>query len=123
MIDTVFPTVQSVEALLRAAVIFKFDCQGESHLYAGSPQFAEAVNSLLATVVQSYRESGDERRAKNWEELYVLDNNHDRFEFVKSYSRKHPQWNAMDDGDKKAWLDLVAAPYRIQQGDYAALLD
>ncbi|MEC3952906.1 hypothetical protein VMT65_07685 [Nocardia sp. CDC153] len=121
MIEAVFTTVQSVEALLRAAVVFKFECQSESHLYAGSPQFADGVHGLLNTIIQNYRESGDERRAKNWEDLYVLDNP-ERFEFVRSYSKKHPKWNTMNDSDKKVWLDVVAAPYRIRQADYQLLL-
>ncbi|MGP3968013.1 hypothetical protein [Streptomyces sp. 6N223] len=116
-----FSDISSIEALLRGTVLFKFDCP-QAEMYVGSPQHSEAASLLLQAVIDEYRRSGKEEVAKRWEKHYLLSNHPERREFVGQYARRHPKWASMDTQQRKAWIDTVAAPYRISDEDYQSIM-
>ncbi|BDT89850.1 hypothetical protein [Nocardia cyriacigeorgica] len=113
-----FPDHRSVVALLRACVSFKFDCSDASELYVGSPQYAAAVRSVFDAVVARYRAAGQCGAAEQWIATFDLANHPERAEFVREYALSHPKWNSMDFQQRKDWVEVVAAPYRVSHEDY-----
>ncbi|MBF6425282.1 hypothetical protein IU440_11365 [Nocardia cyriacigeorgica] len=123
MISIEIPEYPSVEALLRACVVFKFKCTGESDLYIGSPLYAAAVNSVFNTVIDYHISAGRSDIANKWIETYDLERHPERAEFVREYALKHPKWGSLDGQQRRDWVDVVAAPYRISDEDYTKYID
>jgi hypothetical protein len=113
------PTPAAAEALLRAAVLFKFDGGPDAEPYAGSPQYAEALDALLTAVVEGHRAAGRDGMARRWADLYRLGGHAERRALVRERARRHPDWATLGEADRRAWVAVVAAPYRVSDDDYA----
>lgn len=118
-----FPDNRSVEALLRASVVFKFECPEESEMYVGSPQYAAALRAILDAVVAQHKAAGASGVASRWLDTYDLAASPERSRFVHDYALRHPKWATMDEHQRKAWVDVVAAPYRIKEEDYPKYIE
>ncbi|WP_129840743.1 hypothetical protein [Streptomyces sp. RFCAC02] len=117
-----FESVTDMEALLRAAVLFKFEGGTDAEPYVGSPAYARALDRLLDAVVTAHREEGRGGTADRWAGLYRLSGHAERAEFVRRWSRRHPRWEELDDAGRREWLGVLAAPYRLGERDVADLL-
>ncbi|WP_052848959.1 hypothetical protein [Streptomyces avicenniae] len=114
-----FDTPVAAEALLRAAVLFKFDGGSDAEPYVGSPPYAHAVRRLLAAVADGHRAAGREGTARRWLDLYRLGGHDERLLFVREFARRHPDWDTLDDAARRAWVETVAAPYTVSDDDLA----
>ncbi|MEV1007148.1 hypothetical protein [Streptomyces sp. NPDC049881] len=114
-----FDTPVAAEALLRAAVLFKFDGGGDAEPYAGSPPYAHAVRRLLAAVADAHRAAGRAGTAQRWLDLYRLGSHEERLSFVREFARRHPDWDSLDAEARRAWVEVVAAPYSVSDDDLA----
>ncbi|MFF3228183.1 hypothetical protein ACFYV7_35690 [Nocardia suismassiliense] len=123
MIAVDFADSASLEALLRASVLFKFECPQESHMFAGSPAYAEGVNRLLAAIISEHRQSGREAIANSWATTYLLANHPERLAFVKNYAQGLGKWASLDMSQRRDWVDVVAAPYKIREEEYEGLVN
>ena len=112
---------QETETLLRAAVLFKFGGMEEAEPFVGSPVYAQALRRLLEAVTGSTAEVGDTRHAEGWRSTYRLSRHHDRWDFVAAYAARHPQWAVMGPEERRAWIDVVASPYWLEDEEYGAM--
>lgn len=118
MVSVEFNRRDSVEALLRAGVIFKFEGGDDADPFVGSPFYAEALENLLTSIVDALRAEGDEKKADQWRELYRLPLRPDRWEFAARYCASHPRWAAMSPDARREWAATVAAPYRLSPEEW-----
>lgn len=92
-------------------------------MYVGSPQYAAALRALLDAVVAQHKSAGESGVASRWLDTYDLAASPERSRFVHAYALKHPKWATMDMVQRKAWVDVVAAPYRIKDEDYGRFIE
>ncbi|WP_431957767.1 hypothetical protein [Nocardia lijiangensis] len=118
-----FNDILGIESMLRGCVVFKFECSEDSEMYAGSPQFGDALNALLDSIIAYYRDLGRHDTADKWEATYLLSPTSNKADFVRSYVVKHPKWRAMNMQERKEWVNIVAAPYRIRDSEFSQFLD
>ncbi|WP_030617474.1 hypothetical protein [Streptomyces sclerotialus] len=111
----------SAEALLRASVLFKFEAPEEADPFVGSPRFAEALTSLLESIVQGYVEAGQQGKADAWRATYRLSARSDRWRYVAEYATRHPGWSSLRDEERANWVATVAAPYWLDDGENARM--
>ncbi|MBU7598623.1 hypothetical protein JGS22_013610 [Streptomyces sp. P38-E01] len=114
-------TAFEAETLLRGAVIFKFEGDESADTFAGSPFSAGSLKSLLASIVATHTEEGRPGRAEAWRETYRLAGNISRWEWVAKRTTSHPRWNSLTESEKRAWTEVLAAPYRLEDGDHERL--
>jgi hypothetical protein len=107
----------SVEALLRASVLFKFESPGEADPFIGSPQFSEALAALLESIVHSYAESGLKGKSDAWRDTYRLSARSDRWQCVAEYTSRHPNWSSLSSEEHANWIATVAAPYWLDANE------
>lgn len=114
-------TLLEAETLLRAAVIFKFEGGDAAHVFSGSPYFASSITSLLEFITYAHTREGRPGKAEAWRETYRLAGNDDRWEWVSHQAPTHPKWGSLGEIEKKAWVDTLAAPYWLEDQDYASI--
>ncbi|MCK1795604.1 hypothetical protein MTQ01_06200 [Streptomyces sp. XM4193] len=114
-------TALEAEALLRAAVIFKFDGGESAEVFSGSPHFANSLTILLESITSHYAVEGKSSKSKAWRETYRLSGNSERLEWVAHQAPTHPKWESLTDDEKRSWIDTLAAPYWLEDEDYARI--
>lgn len=114
-------TPLEAETLLRAAVIFKFEGGAAAEIFLGSPHFANSVTSLLESITSTYTEEGEQGNAQDWRETYRLSGHHERWDRVSHRAPTHPKWASLSEEEKRAWVDVLAAPYWLEDRDYARI--
>jgi hypothetical protein len=111
--NTQFSSIQELETAFRAIVLFKFGGSGDSDVFLGSPVMASAANSMLDSIEQYWISAGNSKRAEQWRGLYLMSKAARHVDLISSHAARHPEWAIMSREERLAWLQVVAAPYRI----------
>ncbi|WP_367125677.1 hypothetical protein [Streptomyces phytohabitans] len=107
----------SVEALLRAAVVFKFSKGSEADIYVGSPRYAAALRAMLEAVVAGRMAASDPESAEGWRKAYRLSAHRERWQMVAAYVQRHPDWGSMSEEEAAGWVSVVASPYWLSESE------
>lgn len=110
-----FGTILELETTLRAVVLFKFGGSDEADIYLGSPILAAAASALLASIEHHWKVVGNHRRADDWHNLYQAANLGPRADRIAAEAPRHPMWATMSRSARVEWLQLLAAPYRLDE--------
>ncbi|MEV0603005.1 hypothetical protein AB0I82_27450 [Streptomyces sp. NPDC050315] len=102
-------------------MLFKFEASGEADPFVGSPQFSEALASLLESIVHSYTEAGQQGKADAWRHTYRLSTRSDRWQYVAEYATRHPGWLSLSAEERANWIATVSAPYWLDANENAQI--
>ena len=124
MVNMQFGDILQLETAFRAGVIFKFSGDDDADIFLGSPIMAEALNRMLGAIQEYWFAAGTPRKAEGWRDLYVVSNakrdNYERLvDLMTSYAPRHPEWATMTRREQLDWLQVIAAPYRLDDAGVA----
>lgn len=124
MVNVQFEDILQLETAFRAGVIFKFSGDLDADIFLGSPVMAEALSRMLGAIQAYWVAAGKTPRAESWRELYVVSNakrdNYKRVaDMISAYAPRHPQWAAITRREQLDWLQVIAAPYRLDDAGVA----
>ena len=124
MVNVQFGDILELETAFRAGVIFKFSGDADADIFLGSPVMAEALSRMLGAIQEYWSAAGKPRRAESWRDLYVVSNakrdNYERVaDAISSEALSHPQWAAMTRREQLDLLQVIAAPYRLDDAGVA----
>lgn len=113
-----------LETVFRAGVLFKFSGDDEADIFLGSPVMAEALSRMLGAIQEYWSAAGNLRKAESWRDLYVVSNakraNYkDHMDLISSYAPRHPKWATMTRREQLDYLQVIAAPYRLDDAGVA----
>jgi hypothetical protein len=84
-------------------------------VYLGSPVMANAANKMLESIQDHWVSTGDSRRAESWRDLYLVSNAERHVELISSCAIRHPKWASMSRQERLDWLQVIAAPYCLDE--------
>ena len=124
MVNMQFGDILQLETAFRAGVIFKFSGDADADIFLGSPVMAEALSRMLGAIQEYWFAAGNPRKAEGWRDLYVVSNakrdNYERLaDVISSYAPSHPKWTTMTRREQLDWLQVIAAPYRLDEAGVA----
>ena len=124
MVNMQFGDILELETAFRAGVLFKFSGDYDADIFLGSPVMAEALSRMLGAIQEYWSAAGQSPRAQRWRDLYVVSNakrdNYERVvDLISSHAPRHPQWAAMTRREQLDWLQVLAAPYRLDDAGVA----
>lgn len=108
-----FGDILQLETAFRAGVLFKFSGDHDADIFLGSPVMAEALGRMLGAIQEYWSAAGIPRKAESWRDLYVLSNAELHADVISSYALRHPKWAAMTRREQLDRLQVIAAPYRL----------
>ena len=80
---------------------------------------AEALSRMLGAIQEYWTAAGKTPRAESWRDLYVLSNAKIHADVISSYTLRHPKWAAMTRREQLDRLQVIAAPYRLDEAGIA----
>lgn len=110
-----FDDIQELETSFRALVLFKFSGSRDADVYVGSPLMANATSRILRSIEAYWTSVGQEGRAESWRNLYRLSNAKRHFDLISAYATRHPKWPALSRDERLGWLEIIAAPYQLDE--------
>lgn len=118
MVNMQFGDILQLETAFRAGVLFKFSGDHDADVFLGSTVMAEALERMLGAIQEYWSAAGKRPRAERWRDLYVVSNakrdNYERLiDVISSEALGHPQWAAMTRREQLDLLQVIAAPYRL----------
>lgn len=117
MVNVQFGDILQLETAFRAGVLFKFSGDYDADIFLGSPIMAEALNRMLVAIQEYWFAAGNPRKAEGWRNTYSsaahLAN------VISSYAPRHPKWAEMTRIEQLDWLQVIAAPYRLDDAAVA----
>lgn len=111
--STQFGDVLELETAFRAAVLFKFGGSADADVFLGSPIMARALTRMLDAIQEYWTGAGHWRRAESWRDIYVVSAATRHVELIASYAPRHPEWAVLTRHEQLEWLQVIAAPYRL----------
>lgn len=108
-----FGDILQLETAFRAGILFKFSGDHDADVFLGSPVMAEALNRMLGAIQEYWSTAGIPLRAKERRDWYVLSKAQLYVDVIASYALRHPKWAAMTRREQLDWLQVIAAPYRL----------
>lgn len=118
-VNVEFGDILQLETAFRAGVLFKFSGDLDADVFLGSPVMAEALNRMLGAIQEYWSAAGKPSKAERWRDLYVLSNAKRHVDVISSYAPRHPKWAAMTRREQLDWLQVIAAPYRLDDAGVA----
>ncbi len=120
MVNMQFGDIIQLETTFRAGVIFKFSGDDDADIFLGSSVMAEALCRMLGAIQEYWSAAGNPRKAEGWRDLYVVSNakrdNYKRHvDLISSFAPSHPKWATMTRREQLDWLQVIAAPYRLDE--------
>lgn len=112
-----FGDILQLETAFRAAVLFKFSGDHDANIFLGSPVMAEALNRMLGAIQEYWTAAGNPRRAEGWRDVYS--NAEHLADVISSEAPSHPKWTTMTRREQLDWLQVLAAPYRLDDAGVA----
>lgn len=124
MVNMQFGDILELETAFGAGVLFKFSGSDAADIFLGSPVMAEALNRMLGAIQEYWSAAGKSRGKERWLDQFVVSNakrdNYERHvELISSYAPRHPKWDAMTRREQLDWLQVIAAPYRLDDAGVA----
>lgn len=119
-VNVQFGDYLQLETAFRAGILFKFSGDHDAEVFLGSPVMAEALNRMLGAMQEYWKAVGKAPRAKEVRDWYVLSKAQFLFaDVISSAALRHPQWAAMTRREQLDWLEVIAAPYRLDDAEVA----
>jgi hypothetical protein len=119
MVNMQFGDILQLETAFRAGVMFKFSGDLDAYIFMESPVMAEALNRMLDAIQEYWSAAGKRPQAERWRDLYVLSNATLYADEISAYADRHPQWAAMTRREQLDRLQVIAAPYRLDDAGIA----
>lgn len=124
MVNIQFGDILELETAFGAGVLFKFSGDADAEIFLGSPVMAEALSRMLGAIQDYWTAAGNSRVAQRWRDLYVVSNakrdNYERhIDLIASHAPSHPKWAEMTRREQLDWLQVIAAPYRLDDAGVA----
>lgn len=124
MVTMQFGDILQLETAFSAGVLFKFSGDADAEIFLGSPIFAEALSKMLGAIQEYWSAAGQRPRAERWRDLYVVSNaKRDNYlrhvDLISSRAPSHPKWATMTRREQLDWLQVLAAPYRLDDSGVA----
>lgn len=116
-----FGSATELEALLRAAMVVKFEQPNESELLAGSPIFASAVGTVRDTLIEELRTSGSGGNAQRQADWYQLARHPHLWAVVAIRAASHPRWRELDETGRLSWIETLAAPLTVDRQTFSSI--
>ncbi|WP_125591405.1 hypothetical protein [Amycolatopsis balhimycina] len=118
---TEFGSANELEALLRAAMVVKFEQSGESELLTGSPVFASAVGTVRESLIEELRTIGSAGNAQRQADWYRLSQHRHLWAVVASRAASHPRWRELDEVGRISWIETLAAPLTVDRQTFSSI--
>lgn len=112
-VNVQFEDIRELEAAFRANVLFKFSGSSDADVFLGSPVMAEALRRMLDAIEEYWSTAGNSRRAESWRDLYLVSKVERHVDLITAHALQHPKWASMVRQEQLEWLQVVAAPYRL----------
>jgi hypothetical protein len=119
MVNVQFGDILQLETAFRAGVLFKFSSDHDADIFLGSPVMAEALSRMLGAIQEHWKAVGQAPRAESWRDLYVLSNATLHADVISSKAPRHPKWALMTRREQLDWLQVIAAPYQLDDAGVA----
>lgn len=116
-----FGSATELEALLRAAMVVKFEQSNESELLAGSPVFASAVGTVRDTLIEELRTSGSGGSAQRQADWYQLAHHPQLWAVVAVRAASHPRWRELNEVGRLSWIETLAAPLTVDYQTFSSI--
>ncbi len=111
MVNMQFGDILQLETAFRAGVLFKFSGEHDADIFLGSPVMAEALERMLGAIQEYWSAAGNPRKAEGWRDTYSSAKH--LADVISSRAPSHPQWATMTRREQLDWLQVIAAPYRL----------
>lgn len=119
MVNVQFGNILQLETAFRAGILFKFSGDHDADIFLGSPIMAEALNRMLGAMQEYWSAAGNPRKAESLRDWYVLSKASLFADVISSEALSHPKWTAMTRREQLDWLQVIAAPYRLDEAGVA----
>ncbi len=119
MVTMQFGDILQLETAFRAGVLFKFSGDADADIFLGSPVMAEALSRMLGAMQEYWSAAGNPRKVEGLRDWYMVSNAKHLADVISSYAPSHPKWTTMTRREQLDWLQVLAAPYRLDEAGVA----
>src|SRR5258708_5609288 len=105
----------------RWKLFYKFEGAVEDENFGTSPIFGRALTQLLDGLVDGLRASGNFSKARKFADWYQLALHTHRWSLISRRAAGHPKWDALSESERRDWIAVVAAPFKLDDDTFAAI--